>query len=282
MITVSFGQSVSPDVIATSGDYFQNANVSLSWTMGELITETFSNGNIALTQGFQQPLSITIHGIDLDVLVYLEGPYNETDMNTDLTGLNDFPTTQPYNLSPWNYTGTENASPIPPDVVDWVLVELRDAVSPETATTSVAQQAAFLLKDGSVVGMDGSSVLQFPAASFDYDIYVVVWHRNHLGVMSNSGAIGSGGVYSYNFSTGAGQAYGGADGHKDLGAVYGMFAGDGNANDIVEITDKTVWANLAGQSGYYAGDYNLDAQNNNQDKNDKWYPNINEESQVPE
>jgi len=205
-------------------------------------------------------------------------------MNTDLTGLNDFPTTQPYNQAPWNYTGTENATPIPPNVVDWVLVELRDADAPENAipATKVAQQAAFLLKDGSVVGMDGSSVLQFPAASFIHDVYAVIWHRNHLGIMTNYSVEKTGSVYSYDFSAGADQAYGGTEGHKNLGAVYGMFAGDGNPNGIVEITDKTVWANQAGQSGYYAGDYNLDAQNNNRDKNDKWHANQDSESQVPE
>lgn len=50
------GQIVDPQVIATAGDFFQNSNGSISWTIGEPVTETFTdagNNNI-LTQGFQQ------------------------------------------------------------------------------------------------------------------------------------------------------------------------------------------------------------------------------------
>jgi hypothetical protein len=42
-------------VISTAGDYYQDENMSLSWTLGETVIETFENDNIVLTQGFQQP-----------------------------------------------------------------------------------------------------------------------------------------------------------------------------------------------------------------------------------
>lgn len=48
-------QTISPEVIATSGDYYTSSSVSLSWTLGEMIVETFSSSSIILTQGFQQP-----------------------------------------------------------------------------------------------------------------------------------------------------------------------------------------------------------------------------------
>jgi hypothetical protein len=48
-------QSISPEVIAAAGDYFSNGTVSISWTLGEIATETIGNGTIILTQGFQQP-----------------------------------------------------------------------------------------------------------------------------------------------------------------------------------------------------------------------------------
>jgi hypothetical protein len=53
-ITISYAQSVKPEVIATAGDYFKNSNYSMSWTLGECITETYSSANNKLTQGFQQ------------------------------------------------------------------------------------------------------------------------------------------------------------------------------------------------------------------------------------
>lgn len=49
------GQILSPDVVATSGDYYTNSNVSLSWTLGEISVETYVGSNVLLTQGFQQP-----------------------------------------------------------------------------------------------------------------------------------------------------------------------------------------------------------------------------------
>ena len=59
--------------------------------------------------------------LDLDLTVFLEGPFNGTTMKTDLTGLTDFPLNQPYNTAPWNYTGTESVVSLPALAVDWVL-----------------------------------------------------------------------------------------------------------------------------------------------------------------
>ncbi len=60
-------QSLTPQVIASTGGFSSNANGSLSYTVGEMtMVQTFSaNGNI-LTQGFQQPNDSIILGI-LDV-----------------------------------------------------------------------------------------------------------------------------------------------------------------------------------------------------------------------
>ncbi len=42
-------------IIATAGGYFVGENISLSWTLGEPVIETFAGDDIILTQGFQQP-----------------------------------------------------------------------------------------------------------------------------------------------------------------------------------------------------------------------------------
>ena len=49
------GQSLSHSVIGSAGEYQSNGNVSLSFTVGETFTETFSGADHTLTQGFQQP-----------------------------------------------------------------------------------------------------------------------------------------------------------------------------------------------------------------------------------
>nr|NQU90848.1 hypothetical protein [Bacteroidota bacterium] len=42
-------------VISTAGGYFEGDNISLSWTLGEPVIETFEGNGLILTQGFQQP-----------------------------------------------------------------------------------------------------------------------------------------------------------------------------------------------------------------------------------
>ncbi len=50
-------------VISTSGGHFENENISMSWTVGEPVIETFTAGNVILTQGFQQPWSFYLQQI---------------------------------------------------------------------------------------------------------------------------------------------------------------------------------------------------------------------------
>jgi hypothetical protein len=285
MICNANAQSLSPTVVTTSGGYYPSNNASLSWTLGEIATETFSNGGYILTQGFQQPYGIIISGINLDLLVYLEGPFSVSEMGTSLNSTGLIPLSQPYNAAPWNYSGSESVLSIPnPNVVDWVLIELRDAANAGSATpsTRIARKAAFILKDGSVVGTDGSSILQFNN-SFNQQLFIIVWHRNHLGIMTANGVTASGGVYVYDFSTSETKVYGGSAGYKALnGGLWGMVAGDSNHEGIVNLLDKTDWASDVGKKGYMETDFSMDAQVNNVDKNDKWYSNYLKQSQVPQ
>ena len=220
----------------------------------------------------------------LDLKVFLEGTFNGTAMNTELNNLSMIPLTQPYNAAPWNYAGTESVSAIPNNqVVDWVLIEGRDAPDAASATeaTAFAQQAAFLLNNGKIVDLDGFSPLS-TNYSLNNNLFVVIWHRNHLPILSQFPLIKSGGVFSYDFTSPAGQAYG-IDAQKDLGGnIYGMFAGDADANGIINEDDKnSSWMNETGLSGYLQNDLNLDGQENNVDKNDVWLINNGESSQVP-
>jgi hypothetical protein len=110
-----------------------------------------------------------------------------------------------------------------------------------------------------------------------------VWHRNHLGVISANPVTSSGGVYSCNFTTGETQAYGGTAGHKEIGTgIWGLIAGDGNADGEITLSDKSSWSGEAGKTGYLMTDYSMNGQVNNQDKNDILLNNLTSESQVPE
>ncbi len=71
-------------------------------------------------------------------------------------------------------------------------------------------------------------------------------------------------------------------GKRILGEYYCMFAGDANADNIVNDLDKTgSWMTEVGLAGYLSSDLNFDGQSNNVDKNDLWQINYNEQCQVP-
>ena len=274
-------QSIERSVVASSGDYYEVGNISLSWTLGEIATETYTSGNTILTQGFQQP-DITLR-IYVDITAFLEGPFNGTDMNNDLSDLNLLPVTQPYNAPPWNYPGTESLGIVPlPNKVDWVLIELRDAINAPSATpsTTIARKAGIIMNDGSVVNPDGSANLEF-SHTINNQLFVVIWHRNHLGMMSAFPLSESGGVYTYNFTSSMGMAY--LNGQKNLnGSVYGMVAGDADGNGEIESIDKdSYWAIQAGEKGYKPADFDMNSQVDNIDKNDFWIENNNTSSQIP-
>ena len=233
---------------------------------------------------FSQFLIVRDDRIELDLTAFLEGPYNGTDMYTSLNPDN-IPLSQPYNIAPWNYTGTESVASIPDSVVDWVLIELRDTTDAALATgeTVIARQAAFILNDGTIVDMAGRDARPCVSAPpISNNLFVVIYHRNHLGIISANPVTESGGVYTYDFTTPSGQAYG-SDAQKDLGSgIYGMISADANADGDVNAADKTIWENQAGEEGYKSGDFDLDGQVNNLDKNNMWVPNQGEGGQVPE
>lgn len=232
--------------------------------------------------------------VDLDLTVMLEGPYNGSNMNTDLSSGGYIPLAQPFSptlpyydnaMPDWYYNGGETASSIPPSAVDWVLVELRDSDIPDNAgsATIVDSKVGFLMSDGSVVDMDGISNLNF-TGSFERNLYVVIYHRNHLGVISNYPInFTSGNNFDYNFSTSVDQALGGIGGHKQIGSgVWGMIAADGNGNGLIQGTDETsVWKIDLGSSGYIGGDFDLNGLGQGTDETNLWKPNLGGGGQIP-
>jgi hypothetical protein len=88
-----FSQSLERQVISSGGDYVTSGSVSLSYTVGEVATATLSNGNLILTQGFQQPDQTAV-GIDEtpfsgEIKVYPNPTHDIVivDLTTDQTGL---------------------------------------------------------------------------------------------------------------------------------------------------------------------------------------------------
>lgn len=222
----------------------------------------------------------------LNITAMLEGPFDT------LTGLMDntlytsgyVPLSQPFNTAPWNYNGTEHfdLSPSAP-VVDWVLVELRDAygdASNATSSTVRYRQAALLLTDGSVVATDGSSPITY-TGHIHNDLFIALYTRNHLSVISGNWIDLDVMPVDYDFTLSADQAYNSTQ--KELApGVFGLIAGDLDGNGVIDTADKDVnWTNDAGVQGYLPSDLNFDSPVNNQDKVDFWEPNLGQGSAVP-
>jgi len=211
--------------------------------------------------------------ISLNLKVFLEGPFNSTVMNTILNSSGLLPLSQPYDGVAWNYTGTENVASIPnAGIVDWVLVELRETTGDATTAAAdkrIHRQAAFLLSNGNIVGLNGSSLITY-TGTITNNLYVIIWHRNHIGIMSSGALQGAGGIYTWDFTTQLSKAY--LDGQKQLvTGIYGMIGGDVDASGNISVQDiDPGWSANAGEHGYLMGDINLNGQVNNPDKNDIW------------
>jgi hypothetical protein len=225
-------------------------------------------------------------GFDVALTAFLEGPYSEPLMSTTLNSSGLLPLVQPYNEYPHFYTGTESVPVIPSaSVVDWVLIEVRDATTVANATpaTTIGIAAGFILNNGTITSINGTSSIYF-SGTVTHNLYGVVWHRNHLGIISaNPLILSSPGHYTYNFSDGPGQVYGGTSGHKKIGSgTYGMVAGNGYPDTDINTLDKTgIWSVQAGKRGYREGDMDMNGQVNNKDKNEYWLPNFGYGCQVP-
>jgi len=222
----------------------------------------------------------------LALKVNLEGPFSGLEMQSMLNSNGYIPTSQPYNTPPWNYNGTENVAAIPNnEIVDWVLVELRETSGGATTacpSTSIYTKAAFLKKDGSIVDIDGISNLSTGGSNLN-NLFAVIWHRNHLGIMSSVPLMKTGGLYNYDYTYSSSQVHGGSLGHKQLvPGIWGMISGDGDANGNVNNGDKVdVWRPQSGSSGYKSGDFSLNGQVDNADKITYWTPNTGRSSQIP-
>lgn len=222
---------------------------------------------------------------NLEITAFVEGSFNGVEMNTTLYDQGVIPINQPFNIAPWNYNGSETLTAMPGiDIVDWVYIELRETggdASTATPDKFLDDQAAILLSDGSIVQPDGSSLLVY-SGTITQNLFVIIYHRNHLPVMSATALDNINSNYTYNFTDALSKAY--LNGHKEIeSGIWGMYGGDSDGSGTVNSNDIDLnWDNDAGDTGYFGSDLNLDTQVNNPDKNNIWNNNIGMEAQLPQ
>lgn len=208
----------------------------------------------------------------------LKGSWNGSALTTALNTAGIIPLNQPYNTTPFSYTGTEAVAGIPnANIVDWVLVELRKPSSAlaedAVAGTIIGRKAGFLLNTGVIVNTDGVTPISFDINK-QGGAFVVVRHRNHLGVISTLTPSNAAGTFTNDF-TALAASYKPSGSPSDPvsllagGTKYGLWSGDANKNGVVNVLDINAIKFAIGNSatGYQFTDVNLTANINVLDVN---------------
>jgi uncharacterized protein (DUF1501 family) len=197
--------------------------------------------------------------------IFLEGFYDQSTgiMRTTLSDQGMLPLQQPYDVAPYNYSGTEILTEIPDNVVDWLLVELRDK---NDVNIVLGRRAALLRRDGQVIGLNGGLGVAFDNLLPD-SYYIAIYHRSHIAVVSN-GAVDLLDVSSVYDFTADGSAALGTGQLKEINGVYALFAGDYNGSGIADAQDFDAWqTESSGVGGYRTSDADGNGIVNNLDYN---------------
>ncbi len=188
--------------------------------------------------------SVTTYSwVKLAARVYLQGPYDSGTglMNDGMRAASLLPVTQPYTALGYGFTGTTvtNGTVAPGvfttttgnnAIVDHVVVELRNAITPSTVLASCP---ALLQRDGDVVALDGRSTVVIAIAPGTY--HVALRHRNHLGVMTGT-AVALGNNSTTLDLTSTGTALYGINPTATAGATRLLWSGDVSYNKTIAYT----------------------------------------------
>lgn len=223
--------------------------------------------------------------INLIAKVYLEGPYFDSVMSTDLAKYDLLPRTPhdeyPYNLD--KKRANVKATVISmKDIVDWIVMEFKTENRP-------SQYVCLMLnKDGKILSPNGDTVINLTAMGVDTgNYYIGILHRNHLPVYSmNKFRLKSefnGQVADFTKTT---DVYGKEGSLRALDIkggfiLYGMVAGDVNGDNVIDEKDyKLTWENRDVQFMWSRYDINMTGYVNTKDLNFPWN-NRNRSANVP-
>lgn len=199
------------------------------------------------------------------IKLFLEGNYDyeQQEMNTNLTDNNLLPIEQPFNNSPFFYDGSETIEDLPDQVVDWVLLQLRDE---NDMTTVLDQKAVLVKKNGLLIDIEGNEELLFnnlPVGNY----YIAIFHRSHLPIVSQIPHLFNDSAPLYDFTSSESAAMGTAQ-QKVKQNVSMMNVGDFDGNGVINSQDFNLWKqNSAAINVYLPADADGNGIINNQDFN---------------
>ncbi len=178
--------------------------------------------------------------------VFLQGPYSTSTHSMAMSVRTNLLVWSPY------VADSMKVAAIPPNVVDWALLEVRD-----TNRKSVASASVFLDPLGQILDWRGNPGVQLNIAAGDY--YLTVRHRNHLAAMTAGPVAFTNTVVSYDFTTSADKYLGGTNACVELEpGLWGLRAGDADGDGRITPVDREIVRRQKGMTGYLQGDLNLD------------------------
>lgn len=259
-----------------NGDFFYIPDTTFSGTVS-FTYEVCDDQTPKLCDTATICLNVRPDCINFDLQVYLEGCFNlqtlemRTYLNTIhqlLPGMTNNPgmTGQPYNRPPWNYAGTEgiNQTTYPFDIVDWVMVSLRE--SPDV-NTEVFRVAGLLDKDGFIDLSEGC----LPPQNLQSEYYVVIEHRNHMTIMSAQPVPIVNKSLTMDFRQQNGYAVLSFSQKEVVPGTWVMVTGDSDKTsnsyyDDINGQDRVLWLDDNGEFKVYKNtDFNMDSDVNGSD-----------------
>ncbi|MGH1383212.1 leucine-rich repeat domain-containing protein [Kordia sp.] len=227
-----------------------NTNIIAFTTLGNLdlsciqvdiaVYSTTNWPNIEPTTSFSELCNTSVQ---IAAKVYLQGAMLQSTngfMRADLKDNNYIDTAaSPYgdgvSISYEAFTAVGNDK-----IVDWIWIELRDATNP---TTIIDGKSAILQSDGDIVDAAANNVstpISFSQDAGDY--YIVIKHRNHFGIMSNSTFALSDTVTAVDFTNSNNPITYGTHAQTTFGMpenTLGMWCGDVNGDHLIQYSGNS-------------------------------------------
>jgi choice-of-anchor B domain-containing protein len=278
LLKISNGTQTVTIETVSNGDPYESQWHDMDLRIADYITPTANMRFIAdigdlnnphLVEGGIDGFSIEDHAppsLRVQAKAWLMACYDisTSQMRNNLRSANLLPLTQPYNIAPFNYAGTEQvatAAQIPTNAIDWILLEVRNSAG----NTLIESRAAWLLQDGTIADLDGTAGVAFSNLTAGNSYRLLLRHRNHLAVWAaNSVVLPNTTPYDFRLAT---NIQGGTDQSFAVAVgQVGLIPADCNANGIISQADYNKMIQQNNSTNIYSvSDIDLDGNVNQND-----------------